>query len=570
MRMNKQQGVQLAAFLRGQSLISDETFNSAKLLSDESGKNIIDVLLEREFVTEQGICAAVSQAFGLPQVNLDSESSVDLEVLHLVPRRFLLANRLMPFKREGTRLHVALAEPANLDKVAQLKLITDFDIEAHVTPLKSLQSWLEYVSLNEDGTHSIVEGVTESMHVDIEEDEEAEFEEQAGSSEVILFVNEVISLAIERGVSDIHIEPYKKKARMRFRLDGVLYDQKERNAFLREHYSAVITRIKIMSKLDIAERRLPQDGAITFKTVKGREVDLRVSVLPANAGERVVMRLLDHSSMGLHLDNLGFGEHADRVLRSSIAASQGMVLVTGPTGSGKSTTLYACLNEINQDGINILTAEDPVEYVMEGIGQVQIKEHIGLTFSSVLRSFLRQDPEVILVGEIRDKETADIAIKASLTGHLVLSTLHTNDAVSTVTRLVNMGVEPYLVVAALTLVVGQRLARKNCSHCVAEDTVRPEQLRLIGLTPAEMSQIVTYRGKGCQACNGTGYKGRQGIYEVLEITPRLKHAILAGQDTDELLAIAIEEGFQTLQRVGLDYVKQGLLSVEEYQRVLLF
>ena len=387
---------------------------------------------------------------------------------------------------------------------------------------------------------------------------------------VIDFVDKTLRKAIKLGVSDIHLEVYKKFARMRYRLDGVLMDQASKDKELFDHYAAIVTRIKIMSKLDIAERRLPQDGAISLK-VGDHDVDFRVSILPTSFGERVVMRILDTTSISLTLDTLGFLDEDEKAFKNAVDAPQGMVLVTGPTGSGKSTTLYAALKRVNREDINILTAEDPVEFTLDGVGQVHVKEDIGLTFSSALRSFLRQDPEVVMVGEIRDKETVDIAIKAALTGHLVLSTLHTNDAVSTITRLINMGVAPYLLTSSLTLIVAQRLARKICDNCKSEDeTATQAKLISIGFTPEESSRIQLYRGKGCSKCNKTGYKGRKGIYEVLSVTDNIKEGILSGLTTPELLSVAKDkDNFSTMQEVGRGMMLQGYISLEEYQRVLM-
>jgi type IV pilus assembly protein PilB len=340
-------------------------------------------------------------------------------------------------------------------------------------------------------------------------------------------------------------------------------DQSSKDKELFDHYAAIVTRIKIMSKLDIAERRLPQDGAITLK-FEDREVDFRVSILPTSFGERVVMRILDTGSISLTLETLGFLEEDEQAFKNAVDAPQGMVLVTGPTGSGKSTTLYAALGRVNKEEINILTAEDPIEFTINGVGQVHVKEDIGLTFSAALRSFLRQDPEVVMVGEIRDKETVDIAIKAALTGHLVLSTLHTNDAVSTITRLINMGVAPYLITSSLTLVVAQRLARKICEDCKQkDDSVTQAQLISLGFTPEESSRVSLYRGIGCSKCNNTGYKGRKGIYEVLRVTDNIKDGILKELTTPELLKIAKEQDdFSTMQEVGS-------ISLEEYHRILM-
>ena len=441
------------------------------------------------------------------------------------------------------------------------KDITDKRIQTYITTFSQLKSFLDglddsNISINKSEKHSIAESEVSTS--------------EARSSEVIDFTDKVLKKAIKLGVSDIHLEVYKKHARMRYRLDGVLSDQKKNDKFLFDHYAAVITRIKIMAKLDIAERRLPQDGAISLQ-VGNREVDFRISVLPTSFGERVVMRILDTSSISLTLETLGFQDEDELAFKNAVDAPQGMVLVTGPTGSGKSTTLYAALKRVNREGINILTAEDPVEFTLDGVGQVHVKEDIGLTFSAALRSFLRQDPEVVMVGEIRDKETVDIAIKAALTGHLVLSTLHTNDAVSTITRLINMGVAPYLITSSLTLVVAQRLARKTCESCkVEDDSATLAKLTSVGFTPEESSRIQLYYGKGCAKCNKTGYKGRKGIYEVLKVTDNIKQGILENLTTPELLKVAKEkDSFSTMQEVGRGFLQQGSISLEEYQRVLM-
>jgi type IV pilus assembly protein PilB len=388
--------------------------------------------------------------------------------------------------------------------------------------------------------------------------------------QVIGFVNDLIIKAINQGASDIHIEMYKDMATARYREDGVLKEQAPIKEFLFDHYAAVTTRIKIMASLDISERRLPQDGAITMHLPEGRDVDLRVSILPTVFGERVVMRILDRDGISFDLDKLGFPpkEYADVI--SAFEASQGMVLVTGPTGSGKSTTLYGALKRLNKPGVNILTAEDPVEFTIDGVGQVQIRDDIGLTFASALRSFLRQDPEIILVGEIRDKETADISIKAALTGHLVLSTLHANDSISTVVRLINMGIPGYLIGAALTLVIAQRLARKICLACKCVDD-RDHRAILInlGFSQEETESAVLHHGAGCEKCNHTGYKGRQGIYEVLKISDELRMAIVS-EDRRGLRQIAEKDGFRSMQKIGRQMVLDGLLTVEEYQNHLVF
>ena len=393
-------------------------------------------------------------------------------------------------------------------------------------------------------------------------------------SNVIDFVNNLIENAVTLGVSDIHLEPFEDISRVRYRTDGMLRKVNELSEFLHENYSAISTRIKILSSLDISERRLPQDGAIQYDYKQGTDViNLRVSVLPTSCGERIVMRVMDKSSLNMPLDKLGFSESGRKKVEKAINSPQGMVLVTGPTGSGKSTTLYAVLNQLNSTEVNLMTAEDPVEFVVEGIGQVHVKESIGLTFASALRSFLRQDPEVIMVGEIRDKETGDIAIKASLTGHLVLSTLHTNDAPSTITRLVNMGIPDYLITSSLTLVVAQRLARKICPHCrEVDETITKEHLLSIGFTESELSldNISVYKGAGCDRCLESGVKGRIALHEVLVITKNIKEAILCGANDIEIGKVAREkDGFITMQEIGKNLIKDGVITLEEFKRILI-
>ena len=369
-------------------------------------------------------------------------------------------------------------------------------------------------------------------------------------------------------MSDIHIEPYRFSSRVRYRLDGMLQEQTHFKKFLHSNYGAVVTRFKIMGKLDIAERRLPQDGAIPFK-IEGKVVDLRLSILPTATNERIVMRVLNKDAGDISLEQLNFDENDLKILRKAIHSTQGLVLVTGPTGSGKTTTLYSILKEVSKPHLNILTAEDPVEYELDGVAQVQIKDDIGLNFATALRSFLRQDPEIILVGEMRDKETVDIGLKAALTGHLVFSTLHTNDAPSTITRLQNMGTPDYLISAACSLVLGQRLARKTCVECREEDPdITPKVLTEFGFTAEQASRAKVVRGKGCPKCKDSGYKGRMGIYEVLNVTKAVKEAILRKATTPELREIAIKEGFRTMNDMGREMILSGDLNFREYERVL--
>jgi len=552
---------QIATFLVDYGLLTEEQLSHAAASSSEGGKDLIDTIIEFGFTDEQNITNAISKAYEIDIVDLNDEKSIDLSAVSALPKKYIIENRVIPIRCTDGRLDIAISEPAVLNLMANIKLLTDKEIHTYITTFSQMD---QFIAKIEELSVEVIE--SEKENIAAHEVEKSE----ARSSLVIDFVNNNLKQAIKLGASDIHLEIYKKFARMRFRLDGVLIDQKEWGEELFEHYAAIVTRIKIMSKLNIAERRLPQDGSISLQ-VGDREVDFRISILPTSFGERVVMRILDTESISLTLETLGFQEDDERSFKNAVDAPQGMVLVTGPTGSGKSTTLYAALGRINHDDINILTAEDPVEFTIEGVGQVHVKEDIGLTFSAALRSFLRQDPEVVMVGEIRDKETVDIAIKAALTGHLVLSTLHTNDAVSTITRLINMGVAPYLITSSLTLIVAQRLARKVCEHCkVEDDSVTEGQLISVGFTPEESSRTILYHGTGCKQCNNTGCKGRKGIYEVLKITDTIKEGILNSLTTPELLQEAKDkDDFSTMQEVGRGFLLQGSISMQEYQRVLM-
>jgi len=567
---------QIASLLVSFGLIDDEQFNHANTSSTEGGKCLVETLIDFGFTDEKTIASVISDSYEVEFLDYLDDKNIDFSTSGILPKIYINENRVAPIRVKDNSLDVVISEPSALNQLQSISLLTDKKINPYLVTFSQFNEILG--SLNSDsstlsskqsqkldkGSKPVKKVVTKAKAIK-DEPSQSKY-----SSVVIDFVDKQLKKAIKLGVSDIHLETFRDFSRMRFRLDGVLMEQKEVEKLLFENYSAIVTRIKIMAKLDIAERRKAQDGAITMK-VGNKEVDLRISVMPTKEGERVVMRILDTDSIDLSIDKLGFQEEDEQAFIKAINSPQGMVLVTGPTGSGKSTTLYAALNMINRDEINILTAEDPVEFSMDGVSQVHVREDYGMTFSSALRSFLRQDPEVVMVGEIRDKETVDIAIKAALTGHLVLSTLHTNDAVSTITRLMNMGVASYLITASLTLVVAQRLARKNCSDCLEEDeSVNESQLRTIGFSAEESSRLRLYHGKGCNSCNGTGYKGRKGIYEVLRITDNLIEGILKESTTPELKKIAKEkDDFSTMQEVGRVFLQQGDISIEEYKRVLI-
>tara|TARA_B110000305_G_C19381618_1_gene609901 strand:- start:58 stop:1542 length:1485 start_codon:yes stop_codon:yes gene_type:complete len=490
-------------------------------------------------------------------------------------------NFIAPFKLENEILHIAISDSSKLSLMRNLKTITKKNIELHAAKVSEISLFIE--NLLKDGGETTFKSIKQANttlektktfdyefeeEAEVLEDEEEDIEAIENESEVIKFSTAVVAEAIKLGVSDIHIEPYRFSSRVRYRLDGMLQEQQHFARFLHSNYGAVVTRFKIMGKLDIAERRLPQDGAIPFK-IDGKVVDLRLSMLPTASNERIVMRVLNKDAGDISLEQLNFEESDLKLLRKAIHSTQGLVLVTGPTGSGKTTTLYSILKEVSKPHLNILTAEDPVEYELDGVGQVQIKDDIGFDFGRALRSFLRQDPEIILVGEMRDKETVDIGLKAALTGHLVFSTLHTNDAPSTITRLQNMGTPDYLISAAVTVVLAQRLARKNCSNCKEPDPdVTPSVLKELNFSEEQISNAKVCRGKGCAKCKDTGYKGRMGIYEILNVTKPIKEAILKKATTPELKVIALSEGFRTMQDMGRTLILNGDLNFREFDRVL--
>ena len=569
--LDKSSEQNLINMLQEHAILNQETLQKVEKISNEIGKSKIETIYDLKISTEQEILKLVSSSYSLPIVSL-SQYTLTEELKRIVPFAYIRDNFLVPFEIQGNVIKIAISDGSKLSLMKNLKTITQMEPELFAATISDIQDFIHRI---EDKTDTHPNQFKKSSLKEYDLEEKKRVEEDIvpieNESEVIKFGNAIIGEAIQMGVSDIHIEPYKKGSRIRFRLDGMLTTMNQFTEFLHANYNAVVTRIKIISKLDIAERRIPQDGAISFK-LKGevdKEVDLRVSILPTNNNERIVMRILNKDAGEKQLSDLGFEENDFNKLIKSVTSPQGMILVTGPTGSGKTTTLYSILKHINKPELNILTAEDPVEYEMDGIGQVQIRDDIGYTFATALRSFLRQDPEVILVGEIRDKDTVDIALKAALTGHLVFSTIHTNDAPSTITRLQNMGTPNYLIAAALSLVMAQRLARRSCVECrVIDENINPKLLASIGFTPEESSRAKIYKGKGCEKCNQTGYKGRMGIYEILEVTKELKQAILANTGQAELFSLAKKQGFRTMQEMGKDMLLGGELSFSEYERVL--
>ena len=578
LKISRESEINLINVLIDNDVISGKDLINIKKKSSEGNKSQIEAVFDLKLTDEKKILDILVKEQNLEIIDL-KKVEVSPDIKSVLPSNYIKVNFVAPFKMEGKTLHIAIPDSSKLALMRNLKAITKKNIELHAAPLTQISEFIEKISSDGEVTTATIRQENKEKQKTFDSDlgdagevlekaPEEDIEAIENESEVIKFSTAVVAEAIKKGVSDIHIEPYRFSSRVRYRLDGMLQEQEQYKNFLHDNYGAVVTRFKIMGKLDIAERRLPQDGAINFK-IEGKVVDLRLSILPTANNERIVMRILNKDAGDITLEQLNFEEQDLKSLRKSIHSTQGLILVTGPTGSGKSTTLYSILKEVSKPHLNILTAEDPVEYELDGVGQVQIKDDIGLTFASALRSFLRQDPEIILVGEMRDKETVDIGLKAALTGHLVFSTLHTNDAPSTITRLQNMGTPDYLISAACQLVVAQRLARKNCKKCkVPDDDVNPKVLQDLGFSAEQASRVKAIKGKGCETCSNTGYKGRQGIYEILVVSKPLKEAILRKATTPELRQIAVKEGFQTMQDMGKRLIASGDLNFREYERVL--
>ena len=579
LKISRESEINLINVLIDHDIISGKDLANIKKVSTEGNKSQIDAVFELKLTDENKILDVLVKEQNLEVVDLSKIQIVD-EIKTVLPSNYINMNFVAPFKVDGKTLHIAISDSSKLGLMRNLKAITKKNIELHGAKVTQISTFIERLlsesgdvtaatirKENKEKTKTFDSDLGEAGEV-LDKKPEEDIEAIENESEVIKFSTAVVAEAIKLGVSDIHIEPYRFSSRVRYRLDGMLQEQESYKQFLHDNYGAVVTRFKIMGKLDIAERRLPQDGAINFK-IDGKVVDLRLSILPTASNERIVMRILNKDAGDITLEQLNFEDTDLKNLRKAIHSTQGLILVTGPTGSGKSTTLYSILKEVSKPHLNILTAEDPVEYELDGVGQVQIKDDIGLSFASALRSFLRQDPEIILVGEMRDKETVDIGLKAALTGHLVFSTLHTNDAPSTITRLQNMGTPDYLISAATQMVLAQRLARRNCKECrVPDDDVNPKVLTDLGFSPEQASRVKATKGKGCAKCKDTGYKGRQGIYEIMVISKPIKEAILRQATTPELREIAVKEGFQTMQDMGRRMIANGELSFREYERVL--
>jgi type IV pilus assembly protein PilB len=550
-----------------ENLISAEQLRKAREGAKSSGGRLGAQITRLGFLQESELSDFVAKQYGVPTIDLD-EFDVDPSVIQLIPEEVALKHTVLPVNRAGSTLIMATADPSNIFAIDDIKFLTGYNIEVVVASEDSIKRAIERFYEQGQNLGDIMGDFDDSdlelVHGDDELDVGA-LEKESEDAPVVKLVNLILTDAVKRAASDIHIEPYEKEFRVRYRIDGVLYEVMKPPLKLK---NAITSRVKIMSELDIAERRLPQDGRIKMKLGRGKEMDYRVSVLPTLFGEKTVLRLLDKSNLQLDMTKLGFEEKQLGDFQKSIHQPFGMVLVTGPTGSGKTTTLYSALSELNKTSENISTAEDPVEFNLAGINQVQMHEDIGLNFAAALRAFLRQDPDIIMVGEIRDFETAEIAVKAALTGHMVLSTLHTNDAPSTVNRLLNMGIEPFLVASSVNCIVAQRLARRICSECKeADPDVAVEGLQEAGLTEQDARSFTPMHGRGCRNCSETGFKGRIAVYEVMVMGEELKEFVLNGASATELKREAIRLGMSTLRRSVLNLLMGGATTLSEVFRV---
>jgi type IV pilus assembly protein PilB len=566
--------VRLGEILVKEALITQDQLQKALEFQRSNGGKLGSCLTKMGFITDDDITGVLSRQYGVPSINLKFYE-IDPTVIKLIPQDTASRYQVIPLSRVGSVLTIAMTDPTNVFAMDDIKFMTGFNVEPVVASESAIGEAISRFYGGGEGNHEELSKMMKDLAMDDQELElaadEAEMdtatlERAAEEAPIIKLVNLILTDSVKRGASDIHIEPYELEMRVRFRIDGVLQTVMSPPLRLKD---AITSRLKIMAKLDIAEKRLPQDGRIMIKYKadgKKKELDFRVSTVPTLYGEKIVLRLLDKENLRLDMTKLGFEQESLTKFQRNIAKPYGMVLVTGPTGSGKTNTLYSSVAQLNQVDTNIMTAEDPVEFQLAGINQVQMKEQIGLNFAAALRAFLRQDPNIILVGEIRDFETAEIAVKAALTGHLVLSTLHTNDAPSTISRLMNMGIEPFLVATSVNLICAQRLVRRICGNCKTELEVPEQALIDAGYSPEEVKTVKIYHGKGCSTCNKGGYKGRTGLYEVMEINDELRELILVGASALELKKKAIEQGMITLRRSGLIKVSLGMTTMEEVLR----
>lgn len=560
----------MAANRLGELLVRNKLIDEkqlAKALEEQkiSGGRLGASLVKLGYLEEEDLAAFLSRQYGVPSINL-SEFEIDESVIKLIPAEVSQKYMLVPVNRAGSTLIVAMADPSNIFAIDDIKFMTGYNVEVVVAAEASVKTAIDKYydqSASFDDVMGDLDDIDLEVIDDVDEIDTGELEKASEDAPVVKLVNLILTDAIKKGASDIHVEPYEKSFRVRYRIDGVLHEVMKPPLKLR---NALTSRIKIMSEMDIAERRLPQDGRIKIKLPGGKDMDYRVSCLPTLFGEKIVLRLLDKSNLQLDMTKLGYEEQALVWFKEQIHKPFGMVLVTGPTGSGKTVSLYSALGELNTPSENISTAEDPVEFNFAGINQVQMHDEIGLNFAAALRSFLRQDPDIIMIGEIRDFETAEIGIKAALTGHLVLSTLHTNDCPSTVNRLLNMGIEPFLVASAVNLITGQRLGRRLCKECMIPEDIPRGTLLQAGIPEDQIDEMVCYKGEGCAKCNDTGYKGRVGFYQIMPMFEELREMILAGANTAELKRESMRLGVKTMRQSALTKMQEKVTSFEEVVR----
>jgi type IV pilus assembly protein PilB len=549
----------LGEILVREGLITQEQLKKALLEQKNSGMRLGYTLVKLGFIEETEVSKMLARQYRMPAVDL-SRFEVDAKILKLIPPDIATKHTVLPLKREGRTLTVAIADPNNVTAIEDIKFITRCDVFPVIAGEYTLRNAIDrYYQQSDAQLQNLLKSVEQEEDLEVvedQEDEDVKAQDLADDAPVVKLINGLLTDAVKRGASDIHIEPFEHEMRVRYRVDGALAEVMKPPVKMR---AALTSRVKIMAQLNIAERRVPQDGRIKLK-MGSRVIDFRVSTLPVLFGEKIVLRILDKGNLTLDLKTFGFEPRAEQDLLKAIENPYGMVLVTGPTGSGKTTTLYSALSRINQIDVNIMTAEDPVEYNLLGINQVLVRNEVGMTFAAALKAFLRQDPNIIMVGEIRDLETGSIAIKAALTGHLVLSTLHTNDAPSTITRMVDMGIEPFNVASAVNLIAAQRLVRRICKECKQQHEYTPEEMHAFGIDKKEGP---FFKGAGCDTCAGTGYRGRQGLYEVMALTSPLRREILKGASTEELRDLAVKEGMLTLRMDGMMKVKKGVTTLEE-------
>ncbi len=566
--MADKSSARLGELLVREKLITPMQLRRAMEEQRGGGTRLGHALTKMGYLDENAFTSFLAKQYGVPSINL-ADFEIDPEVLKLIPKEVANRHQVIPINRSGNTLMVAMADPSNIYAIDDLKFVTSYNIDVVVASETAIADALEkYYTSSVSFDDVMIDFVEDEEDLEFAEEMEEDInvldlEKSAGDAPVVKLVNLILLDAIRKNASDIHVEPYEKQLRIRYRIDGVLYEVMKPPFKLRH---AITSRLKIMSSLDIAERRLPQDGRIKMKMGRGKEMDFRVSVLPCMWGEKIVLRLLDKSNLQLDMTKLGFEEQALADFKEALHKPYGMILVTGPTGSGKTTTLYSALSELNKTTTNLSTAEDPIEFNLFGINQVQMNDAIGLNFASALRAFLRQDPDIIMVGEIRDFETAEIAVKAALTGHLVLSTLHTNDAPSTVSRMLNMGIEPFLVASSCNLIGAQRLVRKLCQDCREPVEIPPQTLVDIGVPPEEVADFTVMRGAGCRTCANTGYKGRIAVYEIMTVTEEVREFILNGASTMELKREAIRQGMKTLRMSAITKLQEGMTSLDEIVR----